>query len=325
MSLDTHHNSEKVERQPQAQESEYYVHVTIEQNGKSNFSNQNTDNSHRSPKTPYEQRKPQVNKGFNGLSKKDETKIEQSTYQLSIDNDSVYHLKWLIFTVDTNTSDEILITALKNYKLIQDKIEYYLKKIYNNFDYQSFFTVTGIRERISFGKDIPCLDVNALCASKNKDGNEVLTDSIIKALVHQIEESVNENLGLKEPNTIKIKCFSQLVPAYIKDYLHMANYLKNQVSLSILKHFQQSEYAELLPKSYVYIPKSLKDKLTKITLKLPNTNVTEVRGILENDYSNQVTILDREQLEYKCTVLLNHPETRDEFAEELQGRFPNSQ
>lgn len=220
-----------------------------------------------------------------------------------------------MLTFDTDTSDEALVNILKNYNKLRDAIRTKLNNIYKHFDINPYFVVYGIRKRTSYDRKIVCFDVNIICVAKDKEGKELIN---VEEFVYQLELSLLETIAKEK---IKIHYYNRPTSNTIEDYSKLANYLKKQVDIVVLKHFQQSEYASLLPNCYFYLPDSLKKKLTKTKFKLPETNVSEARAILEDDFSREVTIPDNQNHDYKCTAYLNHPEKREDFTQEFQQVF----
>jgi hypothetical protein len=225
------------------------------------FTNRKTDNAVYAPKTPYNQRKSKVPKGSYGISPLQKENIELSVYTLCIDY-GLDNCKWLTLTFDEDASDEALINLLTNFTLLDKAIKYRLKTAYKDLEIKPYLIVYGFRKRTSYGRSIPCLDVNILCPVKDKNGKQLFNESM---LIEQIYLAASKQA--KETIKAPKGCFAVVPYNDLSDYKHLANYLKKQVDSSLLKHFQQSQHASLLPNTYVHVSESLKGKDSGLKLR----------------------------------------------------------
>ena len=155
-----------------------YTSQRIRKDGLIISKTRNTDNRVYQAKTPYKQRKPKVPKGFNGFSSKQKEEIDLATYTLGNDY-GFKSCKWFVLTFDENTSDEALENILTNFVLLDKAIKYVLNKAYKDLQIKPYLIVYGLRTRTSYDRNIPCFDVNILCAVKDKDGKELLNEAVL--------------------------------------------------------------------------------------------------------------------------------------------------
>lgn len=307
----------------QDEHQEPYTSQRIRPDGLNIFSKRNPDISVYSPKTPYSERKNKLSKGFNGLSKKQKEDIELALYvfinyySYSIINselpnklststipklpNDLSHCKWIVFTFDSDTSDEALINLLKNFKDFDKSIKYRLNKIYKTHGFEPYIIVYGIRERTSYDRNIPCFDVNILCVAKDQYGNDLFNElTLIKHIYQSASKCAKETIEIPKnyfccpPNNV------------LDNYKQLANYLKNQVDKNVLRYFQGSQHAALLPNTFVHIPKSLKIMLINYKFDYPNSTPEEHRKVLKKHFSKIVTLKDKQNYSYKCIAQLNN-------------------
>lgn len=294
-----------------------YTSQRIRKDGLIISKTRNTDNSVYLAKTPYKQRKPKVPKGFNGFSSKQKEEIDLATYTLGSDY-GFQNCKWFVLTFDENTSDEALENILTNFVLLDKAIKYVLNKAYKDLKVKPYLIVYGLRKRTSYDRNIPCFDVNILCAVRNKDGKELFNET---NLVNNIYSSVSKQA--KEKINIPIDYYNQFLFNNLEDYRKLANYLKIQIDSNLIKHFQESKYAALLPNTYVHISTSLKKTFTSIKTKYEGSRASEHREFLKENFSEDVTILDKKHSDNECIAQLKNTsnESINNFADDYEKKY----
>ena len=108
-----------------------------------------------------------------------------------------------------------------------------------------------------------------------------------------------------------------------EDWRQLSNYLKNQVDVNLLKHFQKSKYALLLPSTYVHSPTSLKKTFTNIKTKSEGSRASEHKKFLKENFSEDVTILDKKHSDNKCIAQLKNAsnESINDFADDYKKKY----
>lgn len=278
-------------------------------------STRNTDISVYSPKTSYKQRKARSSKGFQGFSHKQNEQIELTLYKLVTDY-GFNNCRWFVFTFDEHTSDEALVNLLTNFNSLDKAIKYILNKNYKHIDVKPYIIVYGLRKRTSYSRDIPCLDINIVCAFTNESGQQLFNE---QALINEIYQRASKYAQEK----IQIPSDYYNNPPYntLEDYKQLASYLKNQLDTDLLKHFQNSQYASLLPNTYVHIHESMKKTFINHEVDYIGTTAKEHRKLLQEKFSERMTIKDKQNSDYKCIAQLNSDESTDKFITEYQREY----
>lgn len=281
------------------------------------YTSRNTDISVYSPKTPYSQRKDKLPKGSNGLSRKQKEEIELAVYTFITDYGSL-NCKWFVFTFDSSksdnpTSDEALINLLANFENFYKSIVYILNKLYKKLVCKPYIIVYGLRERTSYARSIPCLDVNILCVIKDEYSDNLFDE---RTLVDKIYSSASK----QAKETIKEEYYAKTIYNTLGNYKKLANYLKDQVDIKILRRFQNSQYALQLPNTYLSIHPSLKETFIDHENKYIGSIPREHREILQEYFSSQVTIEDKKECDYKSVAQINDisPETINKFPSDYE-------
>jgi len=239
-----------------------------------------------------------------------------TTLDNELDNDNelnkcLLRYKWLILTFDNSksnyrTSDEGLINILKNLKELYKSIKRRLKKLYDTlpvkFPFEPCIVVYGLRERTSHGRKIPCFDINILCLTKDEYGNDLFN---VEKLVQDIYVSASYQAG--ERIEIPSDYYCNPPNNTLSNYRQFASYLQDQIDEDVLRRFQQSEYAPLLPNTWIYIPRSLIKTFNKVKNNYPESTIKKHKELLQSEeFSNDVTIQDIKDYDYKCTVQINN-------------------
>lgn len=271
------------------------------------------------PKTPYNERKEKSAKGSKGLSWQQREDIDTALYEL-LTKYGIENIYWLVSTFDESASDEALHNiALASKKIIKN-IKYRLETAYKKHSIEPYIMVIGLKERTSRGKKIPCFDINIVYALKDKEGNQLLD---VTTLINEIYLTIS-NLA-KETIGITSNHYNYPINNSWEDWRKLANYLKEQQDKNLLKSFQSTEYASKLPNTWLYIPNTLKQGISDIKAKYSGNRVNELREIMRDNLSPYVTILDKEDTDYKLTAQLNQSVPREEFMERCKEELYSNQ
>lgn len=306
-------NSENHYNKNHSSEQDYYTSQTIRKDGLIKYSNRNTDISVYSPKTPYAERKAKNKKGSNGLSRKEQDNIELAIHTFETEY-GLCNCKWIVLTFDECASDEALKNLLTNLPQLRKSINYSLDKQYKKLDVQPYIIVSGIRERTSYNRGIPCLDINIVCVTSDEHGKDLIN---VDTFVRQVYESASKLA--KETIKVPNDCYCHELYNTKNDYRRLSSYLKNQVDTKVLMYFRNTDYALLLPNSWVHIHASLLKTFTSHKAKYERSTVKEHREILQKHFDNDVTFKDDGNCEYKCVAQLK--DSSPEFINGFISRY----
>ena len=291
---------------------DFYTSQRIRQDGLILNTTRHSCSSVYRPKTEYSQRKPKSAKGSKGLSDKQKEGIDVAVNQL-ITEYGIENVHWSISTFDETASDEALHNiAIAIEQLIKD-IKYRLRTAYKKHSIEPCIMIVGLKERTSRGKKIPCFDINIIYAIKDKDGNQLLD---VPTLHNGIYLAASKRA--KERIEIPSNHYNHPITNSLENWRQLANYAKIQQNLGLLASFQNTEYASKLPNTWAYIPASLKQTISDITVKYPGIKASEIRKLMQDNLSEYVTILDKEEVDCKSIAQLKPGISREEFVSQLK-------
>ena len=308
MSSDKHTNSDTSERQAQG----FYNQQNIDIAGNIRDSLRHTDNTVYLPKKPYNQRKSKLPKGSKGLSNQQKKDTNNFPYWLETTY-SLQNCKWITLTFDKDLPDTNLINLLKsigNRKFIND-VKYIMdNKAYKDLENKPYIIVTGIRDRESYKRGIPCFDTNILCVFRGKDGKELFNESrIVKEIYRKASNRAEERIDV--PKDI----YSEIPDNTLENYSQLSQYLANhQAEPRLITYFRQTEYGVYLPNTWVYFPQSVKTELKQSEIKTTYEGIkpSDMRQIYQTKFPDEVDILE-DSCEYKGTSKLNQNISKQEF------------
>lgn len=289
------------------------VRQRIRQDGKIIYSTSNTGNGDCLPKTPYNERKPKLPKGSVGLSRKQKEEIDLAFHQLKSEL-GLNNCKYMVLTFDENASDEALNNLIDNFDALNKAVKYRFEQVaYKNLKLKPYVLVWGLRECTSYARNILCFDLNILCAVKDKDGKPLFNETeIIKQIYLSVSKYAKE--VIKPPLD-----FYSSIPL---DYIKLANYFKKQVESKLLHFFSNSSYADKLPNTYSYVPKSLSEAFESLVTNFENSAITEHKELLAQEFSDKVTLeSDKINDDYKFVAQLKQDELIDEFQKEYERAY----
>lgn len=301
-------NNDSDNRQQNCQESSTSQRTRTD--GLSIYSTRHTDNCVYSPKTPYNERKTKSPKGTTGFSHKQNEQIELALYKLGTTY-GFNNCKWFVFTFD-----EALVNLLISFNSLDRAIKFIFNNKYKRIDVKPYIIVYGLRKRTSYSRDIPCLDINIICAVTNKFGIQLFNE---QALVNEVYQRTSK--FAKETIQIPTDYYSNPPYNSLEDYKQLANYLKKQVDNDLLTHFKNSQYASLLPNTYVHIHDSMKKTFVDYKVNYMGTTSGQHRELLQDKFSDRVTVMDKQNFDYKCVAQLNLGESTDKFITDYQREF----
>lgn len=202
-------------------------------------------------------------------------------------------------------------------------IAYYLNKRYKKYNVKPFIIVYGLRTITSYARNIPCLDVNIFCVAKDKYGNDLFNTSTLI-------EDIYKGISTQAKETIKIQYHEETPNNTLDNNKQLPLYLESQVDIKLLRHFQKSEYASLLPNTWLYIPPSLKKYIREHNYKdkHPKTEIKDHRKALQK-LGNKVIIKDKEGNKHKLVAQIKNPtperikNIRDDYDEKLYSKLSN--